>query len=209
IASPMRTRLAISTSTLGASAEKIEPATKLNPAAILVQRLPIVSDEVPPISAPNNAPKVTALTTSPCSAGPRWNSGTMKSIAPAITPVSKPNKRPPTAATAAINVMYKVALNPHLTFSRAHRWDLPWGKARLSPRLPARGFSQADAQRDFADQFAGAGVGRRMIRAGADVAVVALHREFFQHPVRTDHLHAVVDGADCVVGGDILRHHDA
>src|SRR5580704_11562607 len=108
MASPIRTRLAIRMSTLGAIAEKIEPAIKLNPAAMLVQRLPIVSEEVPPTSAPNNAPKVTALTTSPCWAGPRWKSGTMNNIAPAITPVSKPNKRPPNAATAAINVMYKV-----------------------------------------------------------------------------------------------------
>src|SRR5215472_1860114 len=47
-------------------------------------------------------------------------------------------------------------------------------------------------------------VGQRMIGAGAYVAVVALHREFLEHPVRTDDLHAVIDGADRVVGRDVL-----
>jgi hypothetical protein len=37
------------------------------------------------------------------------DTGTMNSIAPAITPMAKPNKRPPSAATAAINVTYRVA----------------------------------------------------------------------------------------------------
>ncbi len=93
----MITRLAIRTSTLGAIADSTDPRIKVIPATMLVQRRPILSEAVPPASAPNNAPKVTALTTSPCWPGPRWKSGTMNSIAPAITPVSKPNKRPPSA----------------------------------------------------------------------------------------------------------------
>ena len=90
----------------------------------------------------------------------------MNNIAPAITPVSKPNNRPPSAATAAINVMYKVVLDPHLRVSRAHKSDLPSGQGRLIRRLPARRFAQAYVEGHTAEQFAGASgkVGREFRR---------------------------------------------
>src|SRR5262249_43879169 len=82
------------------------------PPAMLVGRRPTASAAVPPSSAPMRAPSVTTPTTNPCAAGSRWNSGMMKSSAPEITPVSKPKRRPPSAAISVMSVAYGTALLP-------------------------------------------------------------------------------------------------
>ena len=112
MATPITKRPTIRVATSGAAADTREPMMKVAPPAMLVGRRPTASAAAPPSSAPASAPSVTIPTTSPCAAAPRWNSGMMKRSAPEITPVSKPKRRPPSAAISVISVAYDMAPGP-------------------------------------------------------------------------------------------------
>ena len=100
IAIPTTILPAINTVTVCARAVEAALTVKIIPASIISLRRPKRPVKAPPIAAPITAPIKTALTTISSIKVDRENCCLMNSIAPEITPVSKPKSRPPRAATA-------------------------------------------------------------------------------------------------------------
>jgi len=74
---------------------------KITAARRMTRRRPNRSVRWPHPSAPTIAPTSKELTTNPCKKGVSRKSSCMRSMAPEITPVSKPNSKPPRAEMPA------------------------------------------------------------------------------------------------------------
>ena len=97
-ARPSSTRETSRISTFGAAAENREPATKRMAPIIRLFLRPSLKESQPLPTAPTAAPNIMELTTHSWVWAEIWNSLAIKGKAPAITPISRPNSRPASAA---------------------------------------------------------------------------------------------------------------
>ena len=102
MAMPTAIRPTIKTSMLVPTAHKIDPTAKMHAVPRIARLRPITSVSLPLRVEPQTAPIRAALTRSSSVNGVSPNSPLMKRIAPEITPVSKPNSSPASAAIAAV-----------------------------------------------------------------------------------------------------------
>ena len=104
---PNTTRAAINISTLVAKADPIEPSTNRMAPAIRLYLRPRRNDSQPLNSAPIAAPSIMLLTTHSCKrlVSTKWS--VMNGNAPAITPISRPNNNPATAAATETNIFIR------------------------------------------------------------------------------------------------------
>ena len=125
IAKPTINLETIKTWIFGAMAQRIEPMKNINAVTKITFFLPKISANLPFKIAPNAAPIKTVETKSPCINSLNCHSPFIYKSAPEITPVSKPDNKPPRATKNAtryniffISISLKIPIRHHIFILR-------------------------------------------------------------------------------------------